>query len=215
MRPAQASLKTLVSAIHLLLVVATTPSMASDVDRESRDMLRLIDPTCVKLNFTFRKMKERPFYRETVFELKDNGEIEEHMALIFAGNYIYRKLSHETTWDRLNMIPPYWQPFTSCTPRKVEGAAVYYATYHRDGHLAGAEVWTTEDGETITKLVRRYPSDDLVFPFPTAVSIFDYRREAVDAPEHYTCGGARCRLFILLAMRRNVGLQRHVSYVLS
>ncbi|MDM9626601.1 hypothetical protein QTL95_11885 [Rhizobium sp. S152] len=189
----QTSLKLMLVAIFLPLVATTTQSMASDIDHESRDIPRLIDPTCEKLNSIYRRMKELALYRETIFELRADGTLQERMALIIHGDYVYQKRADETTWDRRSNETPYWQAFTSCTAKKAKGTAIYYATYHRGGRIAGAEVWTTKDGGSITKIVRRYPTDDHFFPFPTAVSMMDYRQKAVRIPKHYTCGGAPCR----------------------
>lgn len=189
----QTSSKLMFAAILLPLVVTTTQSIASDIDHESRDRPRLLDPTCERLNSVYKRMREQSLYRETIFELRADGTRQERITLIFHDDYVYQKATDGTTWDRFNNDGPYWQSFTSCTAKKVKGAAIYYATYHKAGRIAGAEVWTTTDGETITKVVRRYPTDGRVFSFQTAVSFFDYRQNAIKVPKRYTCGGAPCR----------------------
>lgn len=192
----------MIQKLPILLFIAVTlvqagmagQSVANDVDHESRDRPKLLDRTCESLNHAYKRMREQSLYRETVSELMADGSLREYMTLIVHGDYVYSKTSDSQSWDRQNNDAPYWQRFTSCTVKNVRGAGLYYATYHYNGRVLGAEVWTTTDGGTLTKLVRRYPTGEWFFPFPTAVSVIDYRQKSIKVPSAYTCGGNPCSL---------------------
>lgn len=190
--PMQTVITRLLTSIFLLLTAVVGQGRAGEIDLESRDRPKLLDRTCEGLNHAYKRMRERSLYRETIFELKADGTLREHMTIIVHGPYVYQKLATEVTWDRLGNDAPYWQRFTSCTVKNVRGAGLYYATYHQSGRVLAAEVWTTTAGGTLTKFVRRYPIGEWFFPFATAVSVIDYRQKSIKIPETYTCGGYSC-----------------------
>ncbi|MCS4091836.1 hypothetical protein [Rhizobium sp. BK176] len=184
-------------AIFLIFSIASLTAergIAHDIDHESRDRPRLIDNTCADLNSAYRAMREQSRYRETIYELKPDGKLVEYSTVIIYDLYGYQRYTGETDWDRFNNESPYWQRFTSCTRKDMKDGRRFYATYHHQGHVAGSEVWVDSDEMKVKKVIRRFPQGDELFPFATAVSLFDYGRKAVRPPTKYTCGGNPCKL---------------------
>jgi hypothetical protein len=172
-----------IAAIFAAVLVAQS-ALADSARADRFNEAELLDPTCTAVNEAYVNTHKGYYYRELIHQPFKRGETKAYIEIIYTAANIFQRYSGRPTWQKSGIpeIEPYERRYTSCTFVDSLKGAHYYANWHKPGYLASAEVWLTQDGKKLAKVVRRYPPEGKEFPFSTVISTFDYNAQEAKRP---------------------------------
>ncbi|MEZ2131875.1 MULTISPECIES: hypothetical protein [unclassified Sinorhizobium] len=142
------------------------------------------DPTCDAVNQAYLATRSFPRYNETIYELREDQTLRPYIVLYVDrdGGVQKNLVSGESqkfgkpSTSLLDMDHP---KFSSCRlldqQRASEGKVDHYSgTWRKFPYSAEFEVWISADTGLFLRMLRSYPSNEWLFPFRTALEVFDY-----------------------------------------
>ncbi|WP_162950131.1 hypothetical protein [Rhizobium jaguaris] len=157
----------------------------SPVDSDSSLDLKKPDYMCHIVNQAYVNTRKTAIYRETVNFVEPSG-----LRLLVEGlrtaSGAFEKWGSQSKWARgtaPHAVEGYPR-FTSCTYVDGGEGPHFRAYWHNryPSQTASADVWLTPDIQRLSKVVRRFPTDDIRYPSKTLLATMDYDVARAVAP---------------------------------
>ena len=160
-------------------------STLSPVDSDTPLDFRKPDNMCHIINQAYVNTRKTAIYRETV-NFVEPGGLRLLVEGLMTASGVFEKWGSQSKWARATapQAVEAYPRFTSCTYVD-SGEGLHFRAYWHNRYpsqTANADVWLTPDLQRLSKVVRRFPNDDIRYPSKTLLATMDYDVTRAVAP---------------------------------